>query len=244
MVTGLRMRDLKENQRSVSSEIDPSTLSATWDDQQIYGPDCDWHTCPVNAPTWDQLDEITRLKLKKDRAAAKEAEDVARLRETVSADQARHQALSAELLSAKKQLSIAEMSAHDEEAPRKLHMHMEGIGGGFASHGHGNFDARDSLPEAIPEAKQQHTSPAGMAATPEMKRRPANAAATALQELAAEAEGLLGTTAQYTLREVTGPHDDSSFPSAALLLRSPSPVEHISSELQREAQALEALASK
>ena len=73
METGLRMRDLMENQRSVSSEIDPSQLSATWDDRQIYGPDCDWHTCPVNGPIWGQLDEITRLKFKKDRAAKERA---------------------------------------------------------------------------------------------------------------------------------------------------------------------------
>ena len=60
---------MKQNQRSVSSKIYPEELTATWDDQQIQGPDCDWHDCPVNGPTWDQLDERTRLKLRKESAA-------------------------------------------------------------------------------------------------------------------------------------------------------------------------------
>ncbi len=67
------VQDMKQNQRSVSSKIYPEELTATWDDQQIHGPDCDWHDCPVNGPTWDQLDERTRLKLKK-KSAAKRAQ--------------------------------------------------------------------------------------------------------------------------------------------------------------------------
>lgn len=59
------MRDLEENQRTVSSYIDPSDLMATWDDQQIRGPDCDWHDCMVNDPTWDELGWLARLKCKR-----------------------------------------------------------------------------------------------------------------------------------------------------------------------------------
>ena len=68
------MRGLKQNQRSVSSRIHPDELTATWDDKQIYGPGCDWHACLVNAPTWGQLDERTRLKLKKE-SATKRADE-------------------------------------------------------------------------------------------------------------------------------------------------------------------------
>ena len=69
------MRGLKQNQRSVSSRIHPDELTATWDDKQIYGPGCDWHACLVNAPTWGQLDERTRLKLKKESATKRAAEN-------------------------------------------------------------------------------------------------------------------------------------------------------------------------
>ena len=131
METGLRMRDLKENQRSVSSEIDPSQLSATWDDRQIYGPDCDWHTCPVNGPIWGQLDGSTRLKFKKDRAAKEAAAAVAAVESKLM------RATSTE----EKQAAKAEATARAADEAKRVEQRRQGA----------LFDSALSEPEPEPE---------------------------------------------------------------------------------------------
>lgn len=119
METGLKIGAYQKNQRSVESKISAEDLTATWDDQQINGPDCDWRTCPVNARTWDQLDVSTRLKKKRearDRAAEKDKADESKLLRTRSAEQKK----AAEAEAAAK---VVEEAKRVEQAQRGLLFH-------------------------------------------------------------------------------------------------------------------------
>jgi hypothetical protein len=165
----------------------------------------------------------------------REAEEMARLRAAVSADEATQRSLREELTSAKQRLSVAEASAQATTRHQ-----TEGGGDLVTVAGHDNVVAerdRITISASLPEPAQK---PVGSALEPNIST--VGTAATALQALAAEAEELLGSSAQDTLRLMGGVREGPNT-SSTLLLRASSPVEHISTELQREAQVLEALAS-
>ena len=110
------MRGLRKNQRSVESTIFAEDLTATWDDQQINGPDCDWRTCLVSAPTWDKLDDRTRLELR--RNAQKRAKEKAEAVQAERANEKLQRALSADQKEAAEAEAAAKAAERAELAQR------------------------------------------------------------------------------------------------------------------------------
>ena len=63
----LRNAELQKVRRVVTANVEADDLTATWGDQQMHGPDCDWRDCYVSDRTWESLSERRKRQVEKDR---------------------------------------------------------------------------------------------------------------------------------------------------------------------------------